>query len=208
MADILRGDNSEEAFVHLVRKHAVSGVSGVVPKFLNTEIGRHTKGTLATDRYIIKGTMARCVGHDFKQITDRALQQGAELLDRRQLDARGRLLGQRGDGGPVEPGEAGNLTDPQATTGHQGGKMTEDHGAPPCALGVLRRIARHSSDADGHRASACRHGVRRGEATHSGVDRRRCQLFDAAHRRARFQRLDDRLATQVAVHPHQEHEFH
>lgn len=62
VADILRGDNSEEAFVHLVRKHAVSGVSGVVPKFLTTEIGQHGKGTLATDRYIIKGTTARLPG--------------------------------------------------------------------------------------------------------------------------------------------------
>lgn len=62
VADILRGDNSEEAFVHLVRKHAISGVSGVVPKFLTTEIGKHGKGTLATDRYIIKGTTARLPG--------------------------------------------------------------------------------------------------------------------------------------------------
>lgn len=62
VADILRGDNSEEAFVRLVRKHAISGVSGVVPKFLTTEIGKHGKGTLATDRYIIKGTTARLPG--------------------------------------------------------------------------------------------------------------------------------------------------
>ncbi|MEO5737041.1 MAG: HipA N-terminal domain-containing protein, partial [Variovorax sp.] len=32
LAGILRGDNSEEAFVDLVRRYAVSGVSGVVPK--------------------------------------------------------------------------------------------------------------------------------------------------------------------------------
>lgn len=62
LADILRGDNSEQAFVRLVRKHAVSGVSGMVPKFLTHEIGDHRKGTLATDKYIIKGTTARLPG--------------------------------------------------------------------------------------------------------------------------------------------------
>lgn len=60
---ILRGDNSEEAFVDLVRRHAASGVSGVVPKFLSPNtLGMHGKGTLATDRYIIKGTTARLPG--------------------------------------------------------------------------------------------------------------------------------------------------
>lgn len=60
---ILRGDNSEEAFVDLVRRHAASGVSGVVPKFLSPNtFGEHTKGTLATERYIIKGTTARLPG--------------------------------------------------------------------------------------------------------------------------------------------------
>ncbi|QEI07856.1 type II toxin-antitoxin system HipA family toxin [Pigmentiphaga aceris] len=60
---VLRGDNSEEAFVELVRRHAVSGVSGVVPKFLSpSTLGEHGKGTLATDRYIIKGTTSRLPG--------------------------------------------------------------------------------------------------------------------------------------------------
>jgi len=60
---ILRGDNSEEAFVDLVRQHAMSGVSGVVPKFLSPRtLGEHGKGTLATDRYIIKGTTSRLPG--------------------------------------------------------------------------------------------------------------------------------------------------
>ncbi len=60
---ILRGDNSEEAVVELVRRHAASGVSGVVPKFLSPNtFGGHTKGTLATERYIIKGTTARLPG--------------------------------------------------------------------------------------------------------------------------------------------------
>ena len=54
VADLLQGDNSEEVFAELVRQHATSGVSGVVPKFLDTDaekvdIGRHTKATLFTD---------------------------------------------------------------------------------------------------------------------------------------------------------------
>ena len=35
VAALLKGDNSEEAFAELVRQHATSGVSGVVPKFLD-----------------------------------------------------------------------------------------------------------------------------------------------------------------------------
>jgi serine/threonine-protein kinase HipA len=63
LAGILRGDNSEEAFVDLVRRYAVSGVSGVVPKFLSPNaLTEHGKGTLATDRHIIKGTTARLPG--------------------------------------------------------------------------------------------------------------------------------------------------
>lgn len=63
LADILRGDNAEAAFVDLVRRYAVSGVSGVVPKFLSpSALSAHGKGTLATDRYIIKGTTDRLPG--------------------------------------------------------------------------------------------------------------------------------------------------
>jgi serine/threonine-protein kinase HipA len=63
LAGILRGDNSEEAFVELVRRHAASGVSGVVPKFLSPDpLGEHGKGTLTTERHIIKGTTARLPG--------------------------------------------------------------------------------------------------------------------------------------------------
>lgn len=41
VAALLKGDNSEESFARLVRQHATSGVSGVVPKFLGeAEIGR------------------------------------------------------------------------------------------------------------------------------------------------------------------------
>lgn len=62
LTEILKGDNSEQAFVNLVRKFAASGVSGVVPKFLTNEIGTHKKGTLTTDRYIIKGTTDKLPG--------------------------------------------------------------------------------------------------------------------------------------------------
>ncbi|MBU1358672.1 MAG: type II toxin-antitoxin system HipA family toxin [Gammaproteobacteria bacterium] len=63
LASILRGDNSEAAFIDLVRRHAVSGVSGVVPKFLSpATLAQHGKGTLATDRHIIKGTTSRLPG--------------------------------------------------------------------------------------------------------------------------------------------------
>ncbi len=58
---LLQGDNSEEAFAELVRQHAISGVSGVVPKFLHSDVekiktGPHKKTTLLTHRHIIKGS--------------------------------------------------------------------------------------------------------------------------------------------------------
>jgi serine/threonine-protein kinase HipA len=58
---LLQGDNSEEAFADLVRQHATSGVSGVVPKFLDTDVevaaaDAHTRATLFTHRHIIKGS--------------------------------------------------------------------------------------------------------------------------------------------------------
>ena len=68
---LLRGDNSEEAFAELVRQHATSGVSGVVPKFLDAQneqstvrsetvegspLRRHKKTSLITRRHIIKGS--------------------------------------------------------------------------------------------------------------------------------------------------------
>lgn len=61
VAGLLQGDNSEEAFAELVRQHATSGVSGVVPKFLDSgaeTIGpaHHKKTTLLTHRHIIKGS--------------------------------------------------------------------------------------------------------------------------------------------------------
>ena len=66
LRDILRGDNSEAAFVDLVHRYAVSGVSGVVPKFLAPRSrglpDGHHKSTLATERFIIKGTTEKLPG--------------------------------------------------------------------------------------------------------------------------------------------------
>lgn len=66
VADLLKGDNSEEAFSQLVRQHAKSGVSGVLPKFLDTEekkqstgLGQHKKSTILTHEHIIKGASSR-----------------------------------------------------------------------------------------------------------------------------------------------------
>ena len=72
VADLLQGDNSEEAFAELVRQHATSGVSGVLPKFLDAQrearpeaaaarrrLGPHQKATLMTRRHIIKGSSGR-----------------------------------------------------------------------------------------------------------------------------------------------------
>lgn len=72
VASLLQGDNSEEAFAELVREHAASGVSGVLPKFLDAQeearqetkgtgrqFGPHQKATLLTRRHIIKGSSGR-----------------------------------------------------------------------------------------------------------------------------------------------------
>lgn len=60
VADLLQGDNSAEAFAELVREHATSGVSGVVPKFLDKDqvprLSIDKKGTLFTRKHIIKGS--------------------------------------------------------------------------------------------------------------------------------------------------------
>ena len=62
VATLLKGDNSEAAFAELVRQHATSGVSGVVPKFLDTQQDRgtplvtHKKASLVTHKHIIKGS--------------------------------------------------------------------------------------------------------------------------------------------------------
>lgn len=59
LGPLLQGDNSEAAFAELVRQHATSGVSGVVPKFLDAQQERHNKATLLTRRHIIKGSTGR-----------------------------------------------------------------------------------------------------------------------------------------------------
>ncbi len=79
VAALLRGDNSEAAFAALVRQHATSGVSGVVPKFLDAQpdhmftrpecdeaphlplppLAPHPKASLTTRRHIIKGSSAQ-----------------------------------------------------------------------------------------------------------------------------------------------------
>lgn len=63
VTQLLQGDNSEAAFAELVREHATSGVSGVLPKFLDAEagtaLGQHQKATLQTRKHIIKGSSGR-----------------------------------------------------------------------------------------------------------------------------------------------------
>jgi serine/threonine-protein kinase HipA len=62
VAALLKGDNSEAAFAALVRQHATSGVSGVVPKFLDAQteaLAQHKKARLVTRRHIIKGSSAQ-----------------------------------------------------------------------------------------------------------------------------------------------------
>ena len=65
VAALLKGDNSEAAFAALVREHATSGVSGVVPKFLDAQardgspLAPHQKASLVTRRHIIKGASAQ-----------------------------------------------------------------------------------------------------------------------------------------------------
>jgi serine/threonine-protein kinase HipA len=62
VAALLKGDNSEAAFAELVRQHATSGVSGVVPKFLDAQVqplAAHRKASLLTRRHIIKGSSAQ-----------------------------------------------------------------------------------------------------------------------------------------------------
>jgi len=62
VAALLKGDNSEAAFAQLVRQHATSGVSGVVPKFLGQgsaaadPLAPHKKASLVTRRHIVKGS--------------------------------------------------------------------------------------------------------------------------------------------------------
>lgn len=69
VAALLQGDNGQAAFAALVRAHAASGVSGVVPKFLDLQLEKnaldpepaqvlspHHKARFVTRRHIIKGS--------------------------------------------------------------------------------------------------------------------------------------------------------
>ena len=57
---LLHGAASAEVFMDLLREYAVSGVSGVVPKFLTPETrALFRKGTLTTERHIVKGSATR-----------------------------------------------------------------------------------------------------------------------------------------------------
>jgi serine/threonine-protein kinase HipA len=86
---ILRGDNSEQAFKGLVREFAVSGVSGVMPKFLAPAAAGQDahklrgKTTLATEKFIVKGTPASLPGvalneHFCMQVAQRAFGNAAK----------------------------------------------------------------------------------------------------------------------------------
>src|SRR5437016_755239 len=97
VSQLLKGDNSEEAFTQLVREHVKSGVSGVLPKFLDTEpiqneaaaagLGPHQKATFRTNKHIIKGCsdklpFATINEHLCMQVTARVLPSAkAELSD-------------------------------------------------------------------------------------------------------------------------------
>lgn len=58
LQSVLKGNNSEEAFAALVRRHALSAVSGVVPKFIAPGKWPEDLGTTSfrTSEYIIKGS--------------------------------------------------------------------------------------------------------------------------------------------------------
>ena len=92
VASLLQGDNSEEAFAELVRQHAASGVSGIVPKFLDSDAekiaaGPHTKTTLLTYRHIIKGSsrllpFVSLNEHLCMQVTQRVMSAAATEVSR------------------------------------------------------------------------------------------------------------------------------
>ena len=56
---LLHGEASSRVFMDLLRRYAVSGVSGVVPKFLTPATqALFRKGSLATERHIVKSSAA------------------------------------------------------------------------------------------------------------------------------------------------------
>jgi serine/threonine-protein kinase HipA len=57
LQELLHGERSVDVFMELLHTYAASGVSGVVPKFLAPEArALFRKGTLKTERHIIKGS--------------------------------------------------------------------------------------------------------------------------------------------------------
>jgi len=57
LAPLLHGEHSEAVFLELMAEHAVSGVSGVVPKFLTPQTqALFRKATVATERHIVKAS--------------------------------------------------------------------------------------------------------------------------------------------------------
>lgn len=60
LTPLLHGAASEQVFLELMTRHLASGVSGVVPKFLSDDtIALFRKGTVATERHIVKGSSAQ-----------------------------------------------------------------------------------------------------------------------------------------------------
>lgn len=59
LSPLLHGESSKHVFLELMSRHAASGVSGVVPKFLSEQTSAlFRKGTVATERHIVKGSSA------------------------------------------------------------------------------------------------------------------------------------------------------
>lgn len=57
---LLHGQASHQVFLELMTQYAASGVSGVVPKFLTPQTqALFRKGTMATERYIVKASSER-----------------------------------------------------------------------------------------------------------------------------------------------------
>ena len=60
VAALLKGDNSEAAFAALVRQHATSGVSGVVPKFLGAQAAASHQAETSPPTVQAEPVEARC----------------------------------------------------------------------------------------------------------------------------------------------------
>ena len=59
LGPLLHGGSSQQVFLELMERHAASGVSGVVPKFLTPKTAAlFRKGTVITERHIVKASSA------------------------------------------------------------------------------------------------------------------------------------------------------